>query len=48
MVKIPKVPKAQFDAVLSKLLSTAPMPLSEISPKRKPRAMKARAKNKRV
>jgi len=34
---IPKVAKAQFDAVLSKLLRTPPMPLSEISPKKKPK-----------
>jgi hypothetical protein len=35
---MPKVPKAQFDAVLSKLLSTPPIQRSEISPKRRPKA----------
>lgn len=33
--EIPKVPKAQFDAVLSKLLSAPPLPLSDIRKKRR-------------
>jgi len=39
---IPKVSKAQFDAVLSKLLSAPPLPLADISPKRKARKPKAK------
>lgn len=42
---IPKVPKAQFGAVLSKLLASPPMPLATISPKRKA-AKPAKAKRR--
>ena len=31
---IPKVPKRQFDAILSKLLNTPPLPLAAIGKKR--------------
>jgi hypothetical protein len=43
---IPKVPKSQFDAVLSRLLSTPPMPLSDITG-RKPKTAKKRTPKKR-
>jgi hypothetical protein len=42
---IPKVPKSQFDAVLSKLLGAPPMPLATISPKSKA-AKPAKAKRR--
>lgn len=42
MDQIPKVPKSQFDAVLSKLLSAPPLRLADISPKSKVRKPKAK------
>jgi hypothetical protein len=41
MAEIPKVPKAQFDAVLAALLKAPPMPMAGIGPKR-PKAKPAR------
>ena len=41
IVDTPKVPKAQFDAVLAALLKAPPMPMSGIGPKR-PKAKPAR------
>ena len=38
MADIPKVPKADFDAVLRSLLSAPPMPASAIENKRQRRA----------
>jgi hypothetical protein len=35
--RIPKVPKAQFEAVIRALLNSPPMPMSEIGRKRKPK-----------
>lgn len=37
VVDTPKVPKREFDAVLSKLLTAPPLPMADISPK-KPKA----------
>jgi hypothetical protein len=45
MESISKVNEAQFDAVLSKLLSTPAFPMSEISPKKKAKR-KAAAKRR--
>ena len=38
MADIPKVPKAEFDAVLRSLLSAPPMPMAGIPRKREPKA----------
>jgi hypothetical protein len=35
VAEIPKVPKAQFDAVLAALLKAPPMPMAGIGPKAK-------------
>jgi hypothetical protein len=40
-VDTPKVPKREFDAVLTALLKASPMPLAGISPK-KPKARRAK------
>ncbi len=46
MERIPKVPKEEFDAVLSKLLKSGPLPLSEI-PRKREQKPKAGRKKKR-
>jgi hypothetical protein len=44
VAEIPKVPKAQFDAVLRSLLNAAPMPMAGIPRKRKLNTPKSGAK----
>ena len=41
---IPKVPKAEFDAVLRSLLNAPPMPMADIPRKRGPKAKRAAKK----
>jgi hypothetical protein len=47
VAEIPKVPKAQFDAVLRSLLNAAPMPMAGIPRKRELKAPKRRVTKRR-
>jgi hypothetical protein len=44
VAEIPKVPKAEFDAVLRSLLQAPPMPMAGIPRKREPKQPKPSAK----
>lgn len=46
MDRIPKVPKEEFDAVLSKLLKSGPLPMAEIPRKREQKAKAGRKKKR--
>jgi len=43
---IPKVPRAEFEAVIKALLNTPPMPASDIPRKRARKPAKPRGKNR--
>jgi hypothetical protein len=46
MAEIPKVAKADFDAILRSLLSAPPMPMADIPRKREAKAPKRAAKKR--
>ena len=47
VAQIPKVPRAEFEAVIKALLNTPPMPASDIPRTREPKAKKHARKKKR-